>query len=60
MLPALRADVWEANAAGVASNTSAVVTMPSALPCVRCRYSDRYSMRGLSKASVVSSGNTPS
>jgi hypothetical protein len=58
--------VCDANAAGVASNTSAVVTMPSDLPRVRAKYSPISSTRGLSKLSepssdavgTVSSGNT--
>ncbi len=60
--PAERLDVWTALAAGVESVTSAVVTMPTLnpLPRVRRRISPKYSMRGLSKASAVLSGNTPS
>ena len=38
-VPALRLPVWTALAAGVASSTSAVVTMPSDVPFTRCRYS---------------------
>ena len=59
-VPAARLLVCTALPAGVASNTSAVVTRPKALPWVRCKYSLRYSMRGLSKVATVSSGNTPS
>ena len=59
-VPAPRSPVWMANAAGVASKTSEVVTMPVDLPCVRARYSPMYSTRGLSNTSSVSSGNTPS
>ena len=59
-VPLPRAWVCTAQAAGVASKTSAVVTIPSDLPWVRARYSPMYSMRGLSKASSVSSGKTPS
>jgi len=58
-VPAPRFRVCEAQAAGVASKTSDVVTGPSAFFCVRTRNSPRYSTRGLSKLSVVSSGNTP-
>ena len=58
-VPAWRSWPWAAKAEGVASVTSAVVTMPSHFPCVRARYSARCSTRGLSKRSGVSSGNTP-
>ncbi len=60
--PAKRSDVWTALAAGVESVTSAVVTMPTLKPGPRVRRSSSpmYSIRGLSNASAVLSGKTPS
>ena len=57
-IAAERLDVWTALAAGVASVTSAVVTMPTLKPVPRVRRSKapRYSVRGLSKMPTPSLG----
>ena len=55
-VPAFRLPVWTALAAGVASSTSAVVTMPSEVPFLRCRYSPRYSTRGWKNGLVTWAG----
>ena len=47
-VPKVRDWVCDTNAPGVESNKSAVVTIPSARPWVRWRYSPMDSTRGLS------------
>ena len=59
-VPWLRSPVCTAFAAGVASSRSAVLTRPSEVPFMRCRYSAMYSMRGAKNTLVTCAGFTPS